>query len=152
MTWITHKIQVSWYSWLCITTIWLYSLQGHLQNIHNTLYSRQILCLPRFDWGRLSGRRDSSPIPADNFHNELASVCDSAGKSPAWRGLDAAIPSHFVMVDVPGALPPARSGGFPCRGGLAIFDAGCGGLLVWISSICYFAFDSWRRQRRCGID
>ena len=37
-------------------------------------------------------------IPADNFPNELARVCDSVGKSPAWRGLDAAFPSHFVMV------------------------------------------------------
>ena len=33
-------------------------------------------------------------IPADNFPNELARVCDSVEKSPAWRGLDAA---HFVM-------------------------------------------------------
>ena len=24
-------------------------------------------------------------------------MCDSVGKSPAWRGLDAAFPSHFVM-------------------------------------------------------
>ena len=38
------------------------------------------------------------PIPADNCPNELARVCDSVGKSPAWRGLDAAFPSHFVMV------------------------------------------------------
>ena len=37
-------------------------------------------------------------IPADNFPNELARVCDSVGKSPAWRGLDVAFPSHFVMV------------------------------------------------------
>ena len=39
------------------------------------------------------------PIPADNFPNELARVCqcDSVGKSPAWRGLYAAVPSHFVM-------------------------------------------------------
>ena len=37
-------------------------------------------------------------IPADNFPNELARVCDSVGKSPAWRGLDAAFPSYFVMV------------------------------------------------------
>ena len=36
-------------------------------------------------------------IPADNFPNELARVCDSVGKSPAWRGLDMAFPSHFVM-------------------------------------------------------
>ena len=38
-------------------------------------------------------------IPADNFPNELARVCDSVGKSPAWRGLDAAFPSHFVMTE-----------------------------------------------------
>ena len=37
-------------------------------------------------------------IPADNFPNELARVCDfSAGKSPAWRGLEAAFPSYFVV-------------------------------------------------------
>ena len=37
-------------------------------------------------------------IPADNIPNELlARVCDSVGKSPAWRGLDAALPFHFVM-------------------------------------------------------
>ena len=33
--------------------------------------------------------------PADNFPNELARVCDSVGKSPAWHGLDAAFPSQF---------------------------------------------------------
>ena len=37
------------------------------------------------------------PIPADNFPNELARVCDSVGKSPRWRGLEAAFPSQFVM-------------------------------------------------------
>ena len=37
------------------------------------------------------------PIPADNIPNVLARVCDSEGKSPAWRGLDAAFPSHFVV-------------------------------------------------------
>ena len=42
-------------------------------------------------------RSQGLPIPADNFPNELARVCDSLGKSPAWRGLDAAFPSHFVM-------------------------------------------------------
>ena len=35
--------------------------------------------------------------PADNFPNELARVCDSVGKSLAWRGLDTAFPSHFVV-------------------------------------------------------
>ena len=36
---------------------------------------------------------------SDNFPNELARVCDSVGKSesPAWRGLDAAFASRFVM-------------------------------------------------------
>ena len=33
----------------------------------------------------------------DNFPNEIARVCDYVGKSPAWRGLDAAVSSHFVM-------------------------------------------------------
>ena len=36
-------------------------------------------------------------IPADNFPNELACVCNSVGKSLAWRSLDVAFPSHFVM-------------------------------------------------------
>ena len=35
---------------------------------------------------------------ADKFPNELARVRDSVGKSPAWRGLDAAFPSHFIML------------------------------------------------------
>ena len=45
-------------------------------------------CLSRHEQGRSQGFR----IPADNFKlpNELArrGVCDSVGKSPAWRGLD----------------------------------------------------------------
>ena len=28
----------------------------------------------------------------------LERVCDTMGKSQAWRGLDVALPSHFVMV------------------------------------------------------
>ena len=43
-------------------------------------------------------RSQGFEIPADNFPNELARVCDSVGKSPAWRGLDAAFSSHFVML------------------------------------------------------
>ena len=35
-------------------------------------------------------RSQGFPIPADNFPNEVARVCDSAGKSPAWRCLEAA--------------------------------------------------------------
>ena len=35
-------------------------------------------------------RSPGFPIPADNFDNELARVRDFVGKSPAWRGLDAA--------------------------------------------------------------
>ena len=46
----------------------------------------------------LHERSQGFGIPADNFPNELARVCDSVGKSPAWRGLDVAFPSHFVMV------------------------------------------------------
>ena len=42
-------------------------------------------------------RSQGFPIPSDNFLNKLARVCDSVGKSPALRGLDAAFPSHFVM-------------------------------------------------------
>ena len=42
-------------------------------------------------------RSQGFQIPADNFPNELARVCDSVGKSPAC-GLDAVFPSHFVMV------------------------------------------------------
>ena len=43
-------------------------------------------------------RSQEFPIPVDNFPNvELACVCDSVGKSPAWRGLDAAFPSHCCM-------------------------------------------------------
>ena len=37
-------------------------------------------------------------IPADNFPNEVAHVCDSVGKTPVWLSLDAAFPSHFVRV------------------------------------------------------
>ena len=44
-----------------------------------------------------AARSQGFSIPADNFPNELARVCDSVGKSPAWRGLDAAFPSHFVV-------------------------------------------------------
>ena len=40
----------------------------------------------------------SEPSRQLQVPNELARVCDSVGKSPAWRGLDAAFPSHFVMV------------------------------------------------------
>ena len=36
-------------------------------------------------------------FPADKLPNQLARECDSVGKSPAWRGLDVALPSHFVM-------------------------------------------------------
>ena len=43
-------------------------------------------------------RSQGFPILADNFPNEQARVRDSVGKSPAWRCLDAAFPSHFVMV------------------------------------------------------
>ena len=43
-------------------------------------------------------RSQGLPIPADNLPSELARVCDSVGKLLAWRGLDAAFPSHFVMV------------------------------------------------------
>ena len=35
-------------------------------------------------------RSQALPISADNFPNEIARVCDSVGKSPAWRGLNAA--------------------------------------------------------------
>ena len=42
-------------------------------------------------------RSQGFPIPADNFPNELARVCDSVGTSPASCGLDAAFPSRFVM-------------------------------------------------------
>ena len=54
-----------------------------------------------------SGTESESTIrmPADNFPSDLARVCDSVGKSPAWRGrqggLDAAFPSHFVMACEP---------------------------------------------------
>ena len=44
-----------------------------------------------------SARADGSVagISYSNFPNELAPLCDSAGKSRAWRGLDAATPFHF---------------------------------------------------------
>ena len=45
-------------------------------------------------------RSQGFPIPADNFPNELARVCDSVGKSPAWRGLDVAFLSHFVITSL----------------------------------------------------
>ena len=38
------------------------------------------------------------PIPADNFPDEIARMCDSVGKSPAWRGLDTAFPSLIFQV------------------------------------------------------
>ena len=46
-------------------------------------------------------RLEEFVIPADIFPNELARVCDSVGKSPAWRGLDAAfqVPSPFRVVE-----------------------------------------------------
>ena len=50
-------------------------------------------CPSRHEPARLQGFR----IPADNFPNELARVYDPMGNSPAWRFLDAAFPSHFVM-------------------------------------------------------
>ena len=53
-------------------------------------------CPSRLEPARSQGSQ--APIPADNFSNELARVCDSVGKSPAWRSLDAAFPSHFVMI------------------------------------------------------
>ena len=37
------------------------------------------------------------PIPADNFPNELAHVCNSVGKSPAWRDSDAAFQVSFSL-------------------------------------------------------
>ena len=44
-------------------------------------------------------RSQGFPIPADNYSNELArvcdihkaNVCDYVGKSPAWRSLDASV-------------------------------------------------------------
>ena len=36
-------------------------------------------------------RSQGFPIPADNYSNELARVCDYVGKSPAWRSLDASV-------------------------------------------------------------
>ena len=48
--------------------------------------------------GHEPARSQGFPSLPDNFPNELARVCDSLGKSPAWRGLDAAFPSHFVKV------------------------------------------------------
>ena len=38
-------------------------------------------------------------IPADNFSNELARVCDSVGKSPAWRGLGPEQPLRQETLD-----------------------------------------------------
>ena len=53
-------------------------------------------CPSRYEPARSQGL----PIPANTFPNELARVWDSqaVGKSLAWRGLDAAFPSHFHMV------------------------------------------------------
>ena len=66
-------------------------------------------------------RSHGFPIPADNFPNELARVCDSVGnlKSWAWRGLGAAFPSHFIMgrkihCMQHGARSCARPGGQSC--------------------------------------
>ena len=46
-------------------------------------------------------------LVSNHFPNELARVCDSVGKSPAWRGLDhhdgAAFPSHFRVIMVAGS-------------------------------------------------
>ena len=76
-----------------------------------------------------SGTESESTIrmPADNFPSDLARVCDSVGKSPAWRGrhggLDAAFPSHFVMACEPHRVETrTRSpGGVGLRGGEDIF-------------------------------
>ena len=54
-------------------------------------------------------RSQGLPIPADNFPNKLTRVCDSAGKSPAWRGLDAAFLSNFVMSTLKGPDPGRHS-------------------------------------------
>ena len=43
-------------------------------------------------------RSQGFPIIRDIFPDELARVCASVGKLPAWRGLDAAFPSLFVKV------------------------------------------------------
>ena len=64
-------------------------------------------------------RSQGLPIPADNFPNELARVCDSVGKPRAWRGLGAAFPSHFIMgrkihCMEHGARSCARPGGQSC--------------------------------------
>ena len=53
-------------------------------------------------------------IPADNFPNELARVSDSVGKWPAWRCLDAAFPSHFVMVAKVSNVPAVSSAVIRC--------------------------------------
>ena len=53
---------------------------------------------------RLAGSK-GFPIPADNFPNELACMCDSVGKSPAWCGLDAAF---FFSLRYELALPARR--------------------------------------------
>ena len=47
----------------------------------------------RVGWSRSQG----FPIPADNFPNELAHVCNSVGKSPAWRDSDAAFQVSFSL-------------------------------------------------------
>ena len=43
-------------------------------------------------------------------------MCDSVGKSPAWRGLDAAFPYHFVM-HWQRRWFPSLDGGAACRAG-----------------------------------
>ena len=64
-------------------------------------------------WLSESARADGSVagISYSNFPNELAPLCDSAGKSRAWRGLDAAFPSHFVMLMC--LFSPAVPAGMP---------------------------------------
>ena len=61
-------------------------------------------------------RSQGFQIPADNFPNELARVCDSVGKSPAWRGLDAAFPSHFVVLCVCPLISRTRAGSCDAAG------------------------------------
>ena len=56
-----------------------------------------MIVLPGYPSRQELARSQGFRISADNFPNELARLCDSVGKSPAWRCLDAAFPSHFVM-------------------------------------------------------
>ena len=41
---------------------------------------------------------DSESLADSESSADSESPADSEGKSPAWRGLDAAFPSHFVML------------------------------------------------------